>query len=447
MKFHCHRCNKPYLIADERVRGKILKIRCKSCSTVITVREGMDSAVPSESQGQRSSSASAAARRSSSNLSGGVSASRDSSSNANGEARYRDLGDDWYLSVDGVEEGPFSLEGARDWAAGRPHEESVYCWREGFDDWVPVDEVAEFEGTRRSSRLALMPPPSAPMQAQEPPSSGAHRLSSGSMPIIEQESAYEEAMTTIDPRPLTSGALGPLLRAESKPGAAPAPSGPSGPPMHPAEAAAKLAQQSGAGMASAGGPGSGTHGAADPSSNAAWQATGVSSSRPDPSPSASVPSLAAARPASLANGQSAHGPMPDGQRRGLPMGWIAFAVILMLVAGVGVYFFLMMKPSAEAQGDPNAPPLAVEEVSAYLQRPESTRALQQCYKQARNRDAGQREVSIGLRIQPDGAVAEVILRKGVEAGFATCLRETVGSWRFRASRNGIRTEVPLVFGR
>ncbi|HET9621520.1 MAG TPA: zinc-ribbon domain-containing protein, partial [Kofleriaceae bacterium] len=41
MKFLCDRCNTRYSIGDERVRGKILKIRCKHCSNVITVREGM----------------------------------------------------------------------------------------------------------------------------------------------------------------------------------------------------------------------------------------------------------------------------------------------------------------------------------------------------------------------------------------------------------------------
>jgi len=39
MKFVCERCQTKYSIADEKVRGKVLKVRCKSCSNVITVRE------------------------------------------------------------------------------------------------------------------------------------------------------------------------------------------------------------------------------------------------------------------------------------------------------------------------------------------------------------------------------------------------------------------------
>ncbi|HEY6178213.1 MAG TPA: zinc-ribbon domain-containing protein, partial [Kofleriaceae bacterium] len=41
MKFLCDRCKTRYSIGDDRVRGKILKIRCKNCGNVITVREGM----------------------------------------------------------------------------------------------------------------------------------------------------------------------------------------------------------------------------------------------------------------------------------------------------------------------------------------------------------------------------------------------------------------------
>src|SRR3569623_2144817 len=39
MKFVCERCHTKYSIADEKVRGKVLKVRCKSCENVITVRE------------------------------------------------------------------------------------------------------------------------------------------------------------------------------------------------------------------------------------------------------------------------------------------------------------------------------------------------------------------------------------------------------------------------
>src|SRR5215510_6106247 len=39
MKFVCDRCQTKYSIADDKVRGKVLKVRCKTCQKVITVRE------------------------------------------------------------------------------------------------------------------------------------------------------------------------------------------------------------------------------------------------------------------------------------------------------------------------------------------------------------------------------------------------------------------------
>ena len=39
MKFFCEKCNTKYAIADDKVHGKVLKIRCKKCSNIIVVRE------------------------------------------------------------------------------------------------------------------------------------------------------------------------------------------------------------------------------------------------------------------------------------------------------------------------------------------------------------------------------------------------------------------------
>lgn len=38
MNFSCDKCNRRYSIADEKVRGKLVKIRCKNCQHIITVR-------------------------------------------------------------------------------------------------------------------------------------------------------------------------------------------------------------------------------------------------------------------------------------------------------------------------------------------------------------------------------------------------------------------------
>ena len=39
MKFACDQCHTKYSLDDARVAGKVLKIRCKTCQHIITVRD------------------------------------------------------------------------------------------------------------------------------------------------------------------------------------------------------------------------------------------------------------------------------------------------------------------------------------------------------------------------------------------------------------------------
>ena len=50
MKIVCDNCATKYSIADEKVRGKVFKIRCKKCSHIIVVRGGADGSVEASSR-------------------------------------------------------------------------------------------------------------------------------------------------------------------------------------------------------------------------------------------------------------------------------------------------------------------------------------------------------------------------------------------------------------
>lgn len=60
MKFICDQCKTRYTIADEKVHGKVLKIRCKNCGNVIEVRE--PGARPGASAARKASGAQGARR-------------------------------------------------------------------------------------------------------------------------------------------------------------------------------------------------------------------------------------------------------------------------------------------------------------------------------------------------------------------------------------------------
>jgi predicted Zn finger-like uncharacterized protein len=144
MKFSCDKCNTRYSIADERVRGRVLKIRCKACNHVITVRESEgagdaveeaigDASAPVEDENTRVTM-------------GPPTAASEAGS------------DDWFVSFDGEQEGPLPLARALDRVrAERPRGKECYCWRAGFFVWLPVEDVPEF-----SASLTRQGPPPMP---------------------------------------------------------------------------------------------------------------------------------------------------------------------------------------------------------------------------------------------------------------------------------------------
>ena len=69
------------------------------------------------------------------------------------------LEEEWYVSIDGDQSGPFSLAEAQRWVADRPFDAELHCWSEGFDDWLPVDKVSHFRGLRKRP---VPPPPASP---------------------------------------------------------------------------------------------------------------------------------------------------------------------------------------------------------------------------------------------------------------------------------------------
>ncbi|CAN5581808.1 hypothetical protein BH11MYX1_BH11MYX1_06380 [soil metagenome] len=152
MKFLCDRCKTRYSIGDDRVRGKILKIRCKNCANVITVREGMsvDDSAPSD-RGRPTTAAPMAAAAGG----GGALASAFASQLAKPPPA---LEEEWYVSIDGDQSGPYSLSDAQRWIASKPVDADVHCWSEGFDDWLPVDKVSHFRGLRKRATPPAAPP-------------------------------------------------------------------------------------------------------------------------------------------------------------------------------------------------------------------------------------------------------------------------------------------------
>jgi predicted Zn finger-like uncharacterized protein len=201
MKFVCERCHTKYSIADEKVRGKVLKVRCKTCANVITVRETgatIDDAAfadgPRESAVSRSGSFDAGAGDGDTVVAprggrlgkvGGIPAAALFAPSAPiaapppkrvapPPAPSDDI--EWYLAVDGAQTGPFSRARLIDKVLGTAKQADVHVWNADFDGWKPPTEVADLrtEIVRRRRALTPVPPP----PAHRPPTAGVAVLGS-----------------------------------------------------------------------------------------------------------------------------------------------------------------------------------------------------------------------------------------------------------------------------
>ncbi len=106
MKIICDSCGTKYSISDDKVRGKVFKIRCKKCSHIIVVRGGE-----------------AAAEAAAPAAEGG-----------------------WHIVVDGEQVGPIPDTDVRDRIERGEIKADTYAWKEGFADWMKLSAVPEFSG-------------------------------------------------------------------------------------------------------------------------------------------------------------------------------------------------------------------------------------------------------------------------------------------------------------
>ena len=117
MKIVCGSCQAKYSIADEKVAGKVFRIRCKRCGEVIVVR------------GDQENAAAAA--------------------NGNGHAEQEQTGADapadaiWHVVINGEQAGPYTPAQLGELIAGGQLDWEAYVWCEGFDNWQPMRDVAE----------------------------------------------------------------------------------------------------------------------------------------------------------------------------------------------------------------------------------------------------------------------------------------------------------------
>ena len=104
MKIVCGSCGAKYSIADEKVQGKVFKIRCKKCSNVIVVKGSSD-------EGE---------------FGGGGTAA------------------EWFVVINGDQVGPITSVEVDSYFMSGQIEATTYVWKDGMSDWIHLTDVPDF---------------------------------------------------------------------------------------------------------------------------------------------------------------------------------------------------------------------------------------------------------------------------------------------------------------
>ncbi|MBI4815954.1 MAG: zinc-ribbon domain-containing protein [Deltaproteobacteria bacterium] len=210
MKFLCGSCRTKYQISDQKVRGKILTIRCKKCGSKIVVKESLavntggvvvaplaDSISDSVTEGQGEVSAPAGAQgprdeegRSFEDTPSDLEQTRlevrtASAQGAGGalaaafevalQAAHEDMptsvapvpaneqyaGVEWYVAMDGQQQGPFAFAELVRKIENKDAEPRHYAWHDGFDGWKRIRDIPDLARYVPKEELKALPEPPA----------------------------------------------------------------------------------------------------------------------------------------------------------------------------------------------------------------------------------------------------------------------------------------------
>ena len=131
MKTECDKCGARYRIPEEKLEGKLLRIRCRKCDHIFTVRDAL--AAPSdESLAQ-------------------VSRKTGALSTLGGS----DLTRDWYYAVNGESFGPYAASELSERFENAQLGADAHVWKQGLAAWVPAMQVPDFAAAIEQAQTNL----------------------------------------------------------------------------------------------------------------------------------------------------------------------------------------------------------------------------------------------------------------------------------------------------
>jgi predicted Zn finger-like uncharacterized protein len=204
LKFLCDNCKAKYQIADEKVAGKTVRMKCRKCGHQIEVRAAVTETSVSTSPPTAVGSGSDAPRPVAKNsLATSLSAAKPRAPVGQphaapapsalagafqrtvhdapqsmpfphqGGGLELSVTDEWYVAINGVPVGPVRISELRRKAASGAVTEDSLCWQEGLEEWRPVRSIPELAAIVREAaqgnRPSLVSPPPNEGRASSPP--------------------------------------------------------------------------------------------------------------------------------------------------------------------------------------------------------------------------------------------------------------------------------------
>jgi len=202
LNFSCEKCGRPYSIADEKVRGRSVRVRCKACQHLTVVegpKPGEETQVFSPEPSERLRAAAAGASASPPEL-------------------LPPAGASWFILVRGKQEGPFDELTLRELVVAGTINARTFLWQHGMPDWKRLGEVEALASLLRTPEpppleealFADLDLPASPEPAlAAPPVEPSSQALRAAAPVLEASSPQssappaEEALEPARPPPWT----------------------------------------------------------------------------------------------------------------------------------------------------------------------------------------------------------------------------------------------------
>ncbi len=204
MKITCQSCQAKYTIADEKVAGKTVKIKCKKCSATIVVhgdqQQGAQTLDPNLVLGAAAGEEDVATRV------------------FNGETDAGPGGgDEWTVNVTEDDQRTMTTpQIVEEWQRGALNADT-YVWKDGMGDWLPITSVPELMALVGGGPAAVAPEPQFGLggtMMMEAPSGGGSRAPAAAAAKRAGGRAGAVDLFGAQPEPAASASQAPLPGAD-----------------------------------------------------------------------------------------------------------------------------------------------------------------------------------------------------------------------------------------